>query len=316
VTGPDPLSSFKRALKLGLEPSRARELSVRVAEGLAAAGRPEQALEALDLAASLERRFGSRRRLQDELLRRLRASGRFLDPRRFHSFGVGLGRTGTKSLAGLLSNWRSRHEYRQREVLSKVVAWSSGRLDREGLRAYLLRRDRRDLLEMDSSSDHSYWAEQLVAAFPRAKFVLLVRDCPSWIDSSLNRVLDDGDGAGDEARRRAGADLFAAVSERVLEWVRMNEQLLSRLPSDRSLLLRTHELSARQADLAAFLGIPAASLAPERSHLNGSRRDYRVLARLDAKRIGRAFAPARALMARLFPDRPLSAYLEARRGPR
>ena len=54
---------------------------------------------------------------------------------------------------------------------------------------YICHRDERLGLEFDSSWVNYFIIGHLVYAFPDAKFILLVRDCYTWVESIVNHML-------------------------------------------------------------------------------------------------------------------------------
>src|SRR5262245_60727386 len=72
--------------------------------------------------------------------------------RRFHAFGVGTPKSGTRSLAGLFErSFRAAHEPDVEPVVEMMDQMIHGRVDREGLERFFHRRDRRLRLELESS---------------------------------------------------------------------------------------------------------------------------------------------------------------------
>ena len=108
--------------------------------------------------------------------------------RRFQAYGLGVSKSGTTSLARVcLPRYRSAHEPEWREVMRFILEVADGRRSEEELRRWVVERDARLRLEMDSSHLNSWLVEHLVAAFPKAKFVLLIRDPYSWLTSIVSR---------------------------------------------------------------------------------------------------------------------------------
>ncbi len=61
-------------------------------------------------------------------------------PRRFHAYCVGLPKSGTVSLAGLFSNYRSCHEFHQWETHQMIIRRNHGGHSRERFRGFLKER--------------------------------------------------------------------------------------------------------------------------------------------------------------------------------
>lgn len=254
--------------------------------------------------------------------------------RRFRLYNVGIPKTGTTSVAALFrQHYRAAHEYQFQETVEHVTAWHNGTISPGAFRAFLLRRDVEGTLEVDSSSFNHYYLDILIEEFPDARFVFTVRDCYSWLDSYVNMLLRwrrHLEASGTEVPRWqaeygrlqfgtfdpqvfASAEALRAhlpdLADRFLQcWGDYNRRvlaLLALLPQDRTLILRTSELSAplslsRLADLA---GVPVETLAVRDGHGN------RAPQKLDTlKLIGRARLEQSAarhcldVMGQLFPE--------------
>ena len=73
-------------------------------------------------------------------------------------------------------------------------------------------------------------------------------------------------------------------------WAKSVRSLLAALPTGRSLVVLTHELSARLDDLAAFVGVPRQTLQADQTHLNRARYHANVLATCDRDRLCHGFS--------------------------
>ena len=77
---------------------------------------------------------------------------RLINPRKAHLYCVGTAKSGTHSIAAIFRDrLRSDHEPENQEVIRAILDLAAGRLDDEALRRYVLERDRRLWLEVDSS---------------------------------------------------------------------------------------------------------------------------------------------------------------------
>ena len=111
-------------------------------------------------------------------------------PRRTQVFGVGMGKSGTHSLAAIFTaKVRAAHELEVLPLVARVCDWHDGRLDEARLRQWLRDRDRRLRLEVDSSAPNAHVLDLLLTEFPAARFVLTIRDCYTWLDSAINHAL-------------------------------------------------------------------------------------------------------------------------------
>ncbi|MDE0219588.1 MAG: hypothetical protein OXJ90_09975 [Spirochaetaceae bacterium] len=204
---------------------------------------------------------------------------------RVKAFCVGQAKSGTASLAGLLSaNHRAAHEPERAETLNLILNEARGQLSTAAVRAYLRERDARLDLEYDISWANQFIIDHLVAVFPAAQFIVLVRDCHTWLQSIDGHLV--GPGVPDDTVKflrwwfrpdryphglhdRALADLGVFSVEAYLHaWNRHVDTSITSIPPDRSVVLRTHELSSSHQRLAEFLRIPVSSLDDARGVLN------------------------------------------------
>src|SRR5689334_21825647 len=106
--------------------------------------------------------------------------------RRFHAINVGLPKTGTTSMAGIFSAYRSGHEFMFREMMTALGHRALGTMTDEEIRNLVVERDRLGYLEFDSVSFAWSYVDILSREYPDARFFLTIRDCYSWLDSILN----------------------------------------------------------------------------------------------------------------------------------
>ena len=220
--------------------------------------------------------------------------------RQFRAFNVGIAKTGTRSVAGIFARYRSLHELLFPETVAALEARERGAKGDADFRAFLRWRDALCDLDMDSSSYNCHYVDALAEEFPDAKFVFVIRDCFGWLDSMLNMALLIGPispewlvgylgrflGPSWEAdladrpadlRRRAPAMAEAGLTY----WARTNRFVLEHLAMQRSLIVRASELSDSLPRVAALVGVPAETLAPELSRLHRGRTKYGILHDLD-----------------------------------
>ncbi len=238
----------------------------------------------------------------------------WLHPRRFHAYGVGAMKTGTSSLGSMLGDsCRSLHEPQPRE-LARHIEERTPNPSR-----FLRRRDRRLWLEMESNHLLAYFIDNLLELFPKALFILTVRDCYTWLGSYINHHLTHDDTKDFWKRmrevhfgpRKGYSEFEKPLKRRGLYpldgylsyWTWHNRQVLETVPSDRLLVVKTPEITARGGEIADFLGIPREAVSLSRSHVNRARRYEDVVHELDpgffAEQAGKICGP---LMARLFPE--------------
>lgn len=212
---------------------------------------------------------------------------------RVKAFCVGQAKSGTASLAGLLSaNYRVTHEPEREEILSMILRESQGTLSTPAFREYLLQRDARLNLEYDIAWANQFIIDHLLHLFPASKFIILVRDSYTWLQSVIGHLVSR-DVPSDvlaflkwwfkperyphsrHDRALAEQGLFSVVAY-LHAWNQHIDECTQSIPADRQLVLRTHELVRTHQRLADFLRIPVDSLDVASGHLNRSTWSNRI----------------------------------------
>jgi hypothetical protein len=191
-------------------------------------------------------------------------------------FGVGCAKTGTNSLSGMFErHYRSAHEP-QADALIDLI------LEQQKLSRAQFRQAVRDLLdpldlEVNASQLNGYIVRTLVALYPRAMFVLTLRDPKAWLHSFANhqrnraalpvgsawarfRDLRFGDG------ETADPNAIYPMDRYFRYWLEHNARVIKTVPSERLLVIRTENLDAEIPRLAAFLRVPESTIA--QAHAN------------------------------------------------
>jgi hypothetical protein len=236
---------------------------------------------------------------------------------------------GTRSIAGIFARYRSLHELLFLDTVRAVRERESGVMEESDFRAFISWRDGLTLLDMDSSSFNCYYVDALVQEFEDAKFVFVIRDCFSWLDSMLNMCIFICpmmvESMVEYVRRFLGpafepdlthrtADLHRALPEMMEAglryWGQTNGFVLQNLPPARSLVLRIGELSQNLPALADLVGVSPETLVPRLSRLNERGTQYRLLQAIDAVALEQlAEVHCSALMREFFPDITLESFL-------
>jgi len=242
---------------------------------------------------------------------------------RFKAYSVGIGKTGTMSMAHIFGAYRSYHQYLMSETLDMIWRYDREEVSRLEFRDFILERDASAQLEMDSSGHHYSYVDILAGEFPSAKFIFVIRDCYSWFDSVVNMLHLPNSGFSspgdydfdglkpiceDEARllRELGDHLDGPLEF----WTSANRKALDDLPPERTLVVRTNEISARLEDMAGFLGVPAESLNAQQSHVHKAVKKLNILKKADFDILEAKFNQhCGALMEKFFPDYGLKDYI-------
>jgi hypothetical protein len=222
---------------------------------------------------------------------RLRRLAGRLRPRRLRLIGLGLSRTGTTSLAETFSTYRSEHEFAGVRMMPIATLVQAGVLAENAplVQAELRRRDHRYRLDVDVAQFLTPFARTLADLHGDARFVLLVRDCFSWLDSRIEKSVRDGsehapllgpwfnalygpdgdrDAPEDAALRDAG---LRPVASYLRAWSAVTDSVLRAIPADRLLVVRTEDLTTSLDRIAEFAGVPVSTLMPRHANQLHSR---------------------------------------------
>ena len=201
---------------------------------------------------------------------------------RFHAYVVGLPKTGSTSLSAMMTNYRTGHEVWLDFLAAPAVARARGEMDDETFWETVKRRFVPLRAEMDSVTCHHMYADVLHEKYPKAQFVATYRDVRSWANSLLDLItatvrippehrgrdrtwftsygtwIGEGTIPFDPARE---GDDSVALPALMRSWAAYMRRMPTVLPPDRTLWIKTSELTARVPDLADFLKIPVDSIS-------------------------------------------------------
>jgi len=228
--------------------------------------------------------------------------------RRLQLYVVGLGGTGTTTMCDIFEHYRAAHEVDRRRMLPITNAERMGRLSPARRRWELRRRNVRFRLEVDSAAFLTLFVPELARMYPRARFVVLLRDCFTWMDTRIEKWLRSGetltdltDWAGPYRWDDYGVKWAVTPSpedgplvERGLppvgslakRWGETHADLLAVAPRDRTLVLRTEDIDTSLERLAEFCGVDVSTLTPG-VHRNALASRERLLARVSRDHVVR-----------------------------
>lgn len=244
-------------------------------------------------------------------------------PRRFHEYAVGLPRTGTHSLAWMFEDrYRAKHEPTRAHMIDLIYARELEGMSDADQAAALRQRDHFLWLELESSNHVSNFAPLLASLFAQARFIVLLRDPYTWLNSVMTVGEENAEQGVDALMRRAMTAKFGfgrlpysahdtPLERRTLAplqgyctyYETIYTRLLTELPADRRLVVYTQQITQKVPAIAAFLGIDLASLKLEAAHSDARPKQARVLDEFD-----RAYLDDHiqrhcgALMAQYFPQ--------------
>ena len=210
-------------------------------------------------------------------------------------YGVGAAKTGTHSLAAMFADRvRAAHEV-DAAALIDLVLHRARTGDAGPLKAALLTRDRRRRLAVDVSHVNLYLIDLIEDLFPDSRYVATVRRPLAWLDSFLNESLGRWAPAVWHRFRdfrfgpaRASAPEEAALAERGLyplagylgHWRLAVSTVLTRVPSDRRMLIETTALSTDARRIAQFCGVPEPDRCTVPAHAYANPARFAILSRV------------------------------------
>jgi hypothetical protein len=239
--------------------------------------------------------------------------------RAFHAYCIGTPKSGTHSIAGLFQpRYNSVHEPEHYPLIQLLLANQPV----NQINKQLTKRDQHLGLELESSNLLSFFVESLVSEFTEAKFILTIRDCYSWLDSCLNHQLNaqrteemafwwryrDLCFRPEQCKHAAQEKTLAEHHLYTLDgylsyWQRINQKILSTIPPERLLIVRTLEIEASIDKIAQFLPIPVETLNPSRSHLYRASKKFNLLWQIDRDFLEQKVEfYCRPLMTQYFPE--------------
>jgi len=205
--------------------------------------------------------------------------------RRLHAYCVGQAKSGTASLWGACrTQFKAAHEPERSEVLAKALQIADGSISDDEVVDWLKKRDERLQLDVDISWCNYFLLDHLVDTFPSASYIVLIRDCYTWMESVIGHMLtreipsdarefmefwfrtaEHPHGEGEEQLHEAGLFSLAAY---LTTWRDHIVKCEARIPVDCRLIVRTHEFTAGLPAIAAFLGVAAEELDCDQCQLN------------------------------------------------
>lgn len=179
-------------------------------------------------------------------------------------------------------HYRAAHEPNVEELTQTVEKVILGELRPPEIKDWLYARDKQLNLEIEASHPLGYLAPWLPEVFPKARFVITIRDPMPWLKSRLNfhyyktpevwqRYRDFIWGRHhlhyqpeEAVLKELGLYSLDAYLTQYSEQYRL---LFDHLPEDRTLILRTELLSDSIERLAAFLGLEPTTILPKHENI-------------------------------------------------
>ena len=245
---------------------------------------------------------------------------RLINPRKTHLYCIGTAKSGTHSIAAIFGNQlRSAHEPESEEFIDIILNIAAGKINTQELRQYILKRDQRLWLDIDSSQLNFFLIHELVKLFPQAKFILTIRHPYPWLDSFINHQLARGGSLKWQQLRdlRFRPDIYLHLpEENVLKdmglysldgylsyWNKHNFTVLETVPKDRLLIIRTDKITECTQDILEFAGISKSKNTHNNSHTFKAKSKFDVLDKLDQKYLQTKIEEhCQELITRFFPE--------------
>jgi len=179
--------------------------------------------------------------------------------------------------------------------------------------------DRKYLLEVNSSQLNYWVLDGLISEFPKAKFILTIRDCYSWLDSfinhSLSRPCSDQWAKLRDLRFKRPQFKYAKQEEILIKhnlytldgylsyWAEHSEEVIRTVPKERLLIIRTDEINISIEKVANYLGILSSTLNYDKAHLYKARQKFNILSKIDRKFLDEKInVHCKELMSKYFPE--------------
>ena len=192
--------------------------------------------------------------------------------RRFQIYCVGAAKTGTTTVAEMFKDsYRAEHEPETEPTNQFVIDYLERKIDAGSGEKILLARDRRLNLELESAHPLGYASGMLAGLFPEAKFIITLREPYSWLESRLNYHYQKNPPAWRSYREYFWTDRQQGYPEEeailakhelcsldvyLAQYADHYRRVLSSVPENRRLVVKTHELEERLPAIAEFAGIP------------------------------------------------------------
>lgn len=175
---------------------------------------------------------------------------------------------------------------------------------------------------MDAAHLNIHILDILIDEFSDAKFILTMRDCYSWLDSFINHRLarpgfyEKRAWIKDLGDLRFGADRYKhAQEEKILAehglytldgyfswWKTHNTRILTTVPPEKLLVIKTWELTQWIPEIERFLGITPGSLLTS-ARGNVTSKKFHILSQIDKDFLeAKANFHCKELMDQYFPE--------------
>lgn len=249
--------------------------------------------------------------------------------RKFHAYCVGTPKSGTHSLAAMLSKFRSYHEPDQAFMVNLIHLYKDQKINKKQVIQILKARNYCNWLELESSHYCGEFVEELCDLYRNAKFILTIRDCLSWMDSwfnhQLSRPMCPADSIFTIGRKNyydkgfsytkydaflKDLNLFP-IRAYLTYWNQRNSKVLETVAPQKLLILRTNEISDSVSKIANFLNIDSSKIKLKKTHKFKTKGQHDILKKIDTNYIfDTAMEICGDLNDKMFPEQPIDKELK------
>ena len=203
-------------------------------------------------------------------------------PRRFHCYCIGAAKTATTSISSMFrNNYDSAHEPDILATNRMIINHLEQQVTTKETTTYLINRDKRLRLEMESTHSLIYVSKELSSLFPRSKFIITVREPFDWIKSRINFHFKKSPPDWEEYRQyfwmaqtsgyAPEEDLLqknglASLDAYLSQYNEHYQLALSNIPNERRLFIKMNAISDDKEKIANFLNINKNSISVEHSN--------------------------------------------------
>ena len=240
--------------------------------------------------------------------------------RKARLYCVGSAKSGTHSIDSMFNETvRSQHEVDSGDSIKKILEISKKNLSEENIISFIKKRDKKLCLDIDSSQLNFFFLDHILNEFPDALFLLTIRDCYSWLDSFINDSLRRNPDKNWILLRdhRFRAEKFTHSQEEeplkrrglytldgyLSYWAYHNNKVLSSIPQEKLMIVKTSEISNKAHSIAEFAGLPKNSIRLDQTHSFKNPKKFKVLEEIDEKYLELKIDEyCRPLMDKFFPE--------------
>ena len=216
------------------------------------------------------------------------------------AYALGPPKSGTTSVARVFADvCRSRHEPERPATVESMHAHFVGDISDDELKRTYKARDKQLLLDVESNCFLAYRPDLLKSVYPDAKFVVLLREPRSWLDSIFDNninfprtktptmtkwhsVFFHGDSLPETTSDRVLANIGLYPLHWYLEyWQRTYERCLRALQGDMCLRVGTNQIGRRLGEIAEHIGLEPVRIDGSDAHRNKTASKHGILEQLE-----------------------------------